>query len=163
MQQSHHIGNQTHVTDEGRHGGGPFAAKNEGKQPLHMPVQAKGRLNPYGATGLGQGAGAHTAQSRGTKQGAKQGPHRETPAPDAQGQGQRTPGRQVGQLLVEIHPEPDAKHHQQLGQQQNHKTEGSPVGEQQGCKQQQAGHLPINPQQAHQGSLLADRRPDQEH
>ena len=82
-----------------------------------MPVQAKGRLNPNGATGLGQGAGAHTAQSRGTKQGAKQGPHRETPAPDAQGQGQRTPGRQVGQLLVEIHPEPDAQHDQQLGQQ----------------------------------------------
>ena len=128
-----------------------------------MPVQAKGRLNPNGATGLGYSAGAHTAKSSGTKQGAKQAPHRETPAPDAQGQGQRTPGRQVGQFLVEIHPEPNAHHHKQLGQQQNHEAKGPLVGEQQGCKQQQAGHLPINPQQTHQGSLLAYRRPDHNH
>ena len=37
-QQAHHIGNQTHITDEGGHGRGPFAAKNKGKQPFNMPV-----------------------------------------------------------------------------------------------------------------------------
>ena len=127
-----------------------------------MQVEAPGRLQPNGTKGPGHGP-REAAEGRGTEAGAKQAKGGGPPTPGPQGEGQGPPGGLVGQLLIEIHPEPQRRHHQQLGQAGQQEAQGAPIGEQQGRNHQQARHLPINGEQPHHGAIAPERGPDQQH
>ena len=92
-------------------------------------MQLQGRLQPHRAFGLQHRRLIRAAEGRGTEAGAQQGPNGEAPAPDAQAEGQGPPGGQIVDFLVDIHPEPQANHEDQLGGNDQPKAQGALVGE----------------------------------
>ena len=120
-----------------------------------------GSLQPGPAEWTAERA-AKAAEGQGAEASTEQAEHAQPPAPGPHHEGQGPPGGEVSQLLIEIHPEPEADHHQQLGQNRHHIPQGSIVREQQHGNQQQAGHLPVDAEQTLQGPLLTHGRPDEQ-
>ena len=160
LQQAHGIGHKSHVADECGDRFRPLTTEHEIEQTFRHAMQPLGSFQPDRAVSGFERTGA--AQCRSRHAHGKNRKHGQGPAPDAHGHRQSPARRTVSQLLVEIHPEPHRSGHQQRGQQGRDVADRPLVGEQQHADGEQAGHLPVDTQQAHKRRVTAESCPDQQ-
>ena len=103
----------------------------------------------------------HAAQTRNAHAQAEETKTTERPTPNLHRQGQRTPGRLIGQLFIDIDPEPQADHHQHRCDNRHGVAQGALVHQQQQADRHQAGHLPVDAEQPQHQRLATPGRPDQ--